>query len=151
MATKPAENLLYEFLDEQKASFTAIDSGAEVHPSAYDKWNLKCGLVIGDADTSMLPNGNGDDVTEYDGLLTIEIYARVEGPDKTLRLPARQKVFDLKKKMLQLFEEFPTLNGRGCKIRIWRQVRFFDDTRSDKYAVERVPVVINPKDLKGEI
>lgn len=147
MSVKPVENLVYEFLAEHQADFGSL---VEIHPSAYEKWNKNAGIIIGDADTSMLPNGDGDEVTEFDGLLTLEFYARVEGQDKTQRLPARQKVFDLKKKTIQLFEEFPTLNNRGCQVQILRQARFFDDTRGDKYCTERLPIVINPKDFRGE-
>jgi len=155
MAEKPAENLVYEFLFEQRDFFLAdgeeyADADFEIHPSAYDKRNKNSGIEVGDADTSMLPNGNDDQMTEYDGLLTLEIYGRVTGQDKTNRIPARQKVFDIKLKLCQLFEQFPTLDGRGCRVKVLRQVRFFDDTRADKYAIERVPIVINPKDLKGE-
>lgn len=155
MAEKPVENLIYEFLAENLAEFTGeIPEGEqadfEIHPSAYERWNKDNGIVVGDADTSMLPNGNDIDMTEFDGLLALEIYSRVAGQDKTNRLPARQKVFDIKKKLLQLLEEFPTLNNRGCLVRAERQVRFFDDTRADKYAIERVPIVINPRGSRGE-
>jgi hypothetical protein len=160
MADKPAENLVYEFLFEQKDFFLATgevygDADFEIKPSAYDKREKNNGIEIGDADSSMLPNGRDDEdgeleMVEYDALLTIEIFGRVTGKDKTLRLPARAKVFDIKKKLLQLFEKFPTLNGRGCRVKVLRQMRFFDDSRADKYAIERVPIVINPKDLKGE-
>lgn len=152
--SKPAENLIYEFLDEQKLNFLLdgeiYGKDFEIHPSAYEKWNAQTNLIVGDADTSMLPNGNGDSMTEFDALLTLEIVSRVVGKDKTNRLPARQKVYDVKKILLQLFEEYPTLNGRGCRVKVLRQVRFFDDTRADKWATERVPIVLNPKDLKGE-
>lgn len=147
MATKPVENLVYEFLAENAAVFGA---GVELHPSAYEERKKDSGIVVGDADTSMLP-GNGDEMTEFDALLVIEIYGRLKGSDKVVsRSAARQVVFDLKLKLLQLFESQPSLNGRGCRVSVRRQVRFFDDTRSDKYAIERVPIVLNQKELRGE-
>lgn len=147
MADQPVENLMYEFLAEHQAEFGA---SVEVHTSAYETWTKDSGIIPGDADTSMMLNGNEDEVTEYDGLMTLEIYARVIGQDKTKRLPARQKAFDIKKKLIQLIEDFPTLGGRGCQVQVLRQVRFFDDTKSEKYCIERVPIVLNPKDFRGE-
>lgn len=147
MASKPIENLMYEFLVEQKIELPA---GTSIMPTPYDKRDGNYGIEIGDADTSMLPNGNENDVTEFDSVLALEIFARVEGADKTKRLPARQKVFDIKKSLVQLFEKFPNLDGRVCKIRILQQVRFYDDTRADKYSIERIPVVINPMNFRGE-
>lgn len=147
MAVKPIENLLYEFLAEHQADFGAE---VEIHPSAYEKRHKDHGIIVGDAESMMLPNGNDIDVTEFDSVLVIEFYSRVIGQDKTLRLPSRQKVFDLKKKTIQLFEDYPTLNNRGCRVQVLRQNRFFDDTRADKYAVEQLPIVVNPKQFKGE-
>lgn len=150
MASKAVEDLVYDFLVEQLAAFATLGGDFEIHPTPYDTRQKNAGIEIGDADTSMLPNGNQDGMTEYDGLLTIEIFARVEGTDKTVRSPARQKVYDIKKIVLKLFEQYPTLNGRGCRVLPLRQVRFFDDTKADKYAIERMPVVLNPKDLRGD-
>lgn len=147
MAEKPVENLVYDFLEENVAEF---GGSVELHTSAYETRKNDNGIVIGDADTSMEPNGNQDDVTEFDGLLALEIYARVQGADKTSRSDARKKVFDIKSVLVRLFDRYPTLDGRGCRVRVLRQVRFFDDTKADKYAIERVPIVINPMDFQGE-
>lgn len=142
MADKPIENILYEFLEANKASLPA-DSA--VMPSAYDKYDGQHGVIIGDPDVAMLPNGNGEDMTEFDCLLTLEVFARVAGLDKSNRIPARQKVFDVTKALLQLFEEFPTLEGKVCSIQYLEQTRFFDDRSTEKWAIERVPVIINPR------
>ncbi|HUF02785.1 MAG TPA: hypothetical protein VMM38_01275 [Aridibacter sp.] len=147
MADQPVENLFHDFLVGNSAQFGA---NVEIHPSAYETRSLDNGIVIGDADTSMSPDGNQDSMTEYDGLLAIEIYGRVRGSDKSLRSEARRKVFEIKTALLQLLEKYPTLDGRVCRVRVLRQVRFFDDTKADKYAIERVPVVINPFDYQGE-
>ena|SRR5436190_356075 len=149
MADQPIENLLFDFLDENAAEF---GESISIRPTPYEKRDTDSGIEIGDADSSMLPNGQEDEMTEFDGLLTIEIFSRVVGTGKTQasRVAARQTVFDIKKMMLQLFEEFPTLNGRACSVRVYRQVRFFDDTRADKYAIERVPININQRQLQGD-
>src|SRR5436190_17602285 len=149
MADQPIENLLFEFLDENAAEFT---DGVSIRATPYDKRDSDNGIEIGDADSSLLPNGQEDEMTEFDGLLAIEIFSRVVGKEKSQadRITARQTGFDIKKKMLQLFETFPTLNGRACSVHVYRQVRFFDDTRADKYAVERVPININQRQLQGD-
>lgn len=125
---KPVENILYEFLAEHQADF---GDSVEIHTSAYEKWSKDSGIIPGDADASFDPDRD----YELDGLLTIEIYARVLGQDKTQRLPARQNCFTIKRIMMQLFRQFPTLNGRCCNVVVLRQTRFFEDTRADKYAV----------------
>jgi hypothetical protein len=151
MATKPAENLVYEFLAENESVFQpvapAMTPTFEIHPSAYEKRKTDTGIIVGDADSSMLPNGQDDDVTEFDAILTLEIYARVTGKDKTQRLAPRQQIFDIKKKLLQLFDDYPNLNNRGCKVKVLRQARFFDDTSAEKWAIERVPIVLNHRNL----
>jgi len=147
MADTPIENLIDEFLDDHQADFGAT---CEIHTSAYEKRGKVSGIIIGDAETNAQPNGNDDELTEYDAFLTIEIYARVEGQDKQVRLPARQAVFDLKTILIQLIEEFPTLGGRVCEVQVRRQLRFFDDTNADKFAIERIPLAINPRDFRGE-
>jgi hypothetical protein len=144
MANKPGENLLYDFLTSHLSAF---GDDFELHPTPYDKRTKNNGLEIGDADSSMLPSSSEQGVNEFDILLSIEIYGRVQGKNKTDRLPARQKVYELKRVLLQLFLDFPSLNGQCFEVQALRQMRFFDDTAADKYAIERVPVVINRKSL----
>ncbi len=141
MADQPVENLLYEFLAENIGEFgTAL----EIHTSAYETRHKDRGIVIGDAESEMLPDGNGDSMKEFDATLALEIYSKVEGQDKDLRIGARQAVFDIKTSLLKLFEKYPTLDARGCRIRILDQVRYFESYESEPYAVEIVPVVFNP-------
>jgi hypothetical protein len=143
MANQPVENILYEFLKEHEADF---GSDFQVSPSPYDKRSTNNGIEVGDADSNLLPRSI-DEQTEFDGLLAVEIFARVQGKDKTDRLPARQKVYDIKAVLLKLFLDHQDLGGRVCSIAAMKQVRFFDDTKADKYAIERIPIVINNKSL----
>lgn len=149
MTDDPVEDLTYDFLEEKINAAAAGDVlfEQELHDTLHKKIDKDSGIRISDAESDFAPNGEGE-MQEYDALITLVCYSRIEGADKTERRAARKKAFLISKAVAQLFENDRKMGGRVCKARILSAVRGWDSINSKPYAVVNMPIVFNES---GEI
>ncbi len=143
--TKSIEDLLFDFLIEnQPAKF---DDDVKVLPHAYFDLDVcaQAGgddfFLIGDLASASTRSGI-DGYKEFNARLTIEIQSRVANEDKTERVPARQRVFEIKQSFIKLIDENQNLGGRVCDVGIEFESRIFDD-KKDKWSVQMIGLIFN--------
>lgn len=144
MTDDPVEDLTFDFLEE---SFAAAPDGSilkelELHDTLFKPIEQDAGVRISDAESDFSINAQ-DEMQEYDALLTLVCFARIEGADKTERRAARRQAFQISKAVARLFFDDEEMNGRVCRTRILPAVRGFDSINSKPYAVVNMPIVFN--------
>lgn len=135
---------MYEFLEEEIAA-SATDSvlySLELHDTIFQKIRTNRGIRISDCVSTFSPHGT--DENEYDALVTLALFVRVEGKEKSNRQPALGAVFDIQKAVYALFRAKPDLNSRVCDSLLQRGGRGYDVMDGEPFAVANVPLVINP-------
>lgn len=141
---KPVEILVYEFLEEEIAA-SATDSvlySLELHDTIFQKIKTNRGVRISDCISTFSPYGT--DEKEYDAIVTLACFVRVEGKEKTNRQPALAAVFDIQKALYALFRAKSDLNSRVCDSLLQRGARGYDALDGEPFAVANIPLVINP-------
>lgn len=143
MAEKPAEILLFDFLDEtvQAARPGDVLFDAEVHDTTYQKITKPFGIRVSDASGEMSPTSDG--VREYNVSTVIVCFAKVEGKDKKARVEALTKAWQIQKAVYALLFTNPSLGDRVCDIMPGDGARDYDILNGNPYAVAIIPVTIN--------
>jgi hypothetical protein len=146
--TKAVEDLLFDFLIESQIA-TTFDSTVKVLPHPYfdllaqsKKFNKDDFFVIGDAHGGRYEDGIHGWM-EYNIRLTIDVQSRITNKDKTERVPARQRIFEIKNEFIKLIDANKKLNDRVCSVEIDFENRMFEDTRAEKWAVQPVGLIFN--------
>lgn len=142
---KPSEILLYEFLRE---SIDALPQDhtlfeLEVHDTVFQTIKTERGARISDAVGDLSP-GPEMVIKEYDTLLIITCYSRVNGTDKTQRQTALVDLFNIQREIYSLLLNDSTLGGRVCDSVLLKGGRGYDSLDGEPYAVSNMPIVINP-------
>ncbi len=144
MAEKPSEILVFDFLAEEIAA-AAVDSvlySLELHDTIFQKIKSNRGVRISDCVSQFSPYGT--DEKEYDALITLACFVRVEGKQKTSRQPALSDVFEIQKAIYALFRAKADLNNRVCDSLLQRGGRGYDSLDGEPFAVANIPLIINP-------
>lgn len=141
---EPVEDKTFDFLEE---SINAAVSGEtlfelELHDTIFQKINNDAGIRIGDAESDFAPN-QGDELQEYDAILTLVIYSKILGANKTERSAARKRAFEISRAVAKLFFDDFRMNNRVCDSRVLTAVRGWDSLNSAPYAVVNMPIVFN--------
>ena len=117
---------------------------AELHDTVYQTITQDYGVRVGDCESDLAPLAGGEEMGEFDAMLTIVCFARVEGADKTERKAARAKARSLMLAIAKILFNDPTLNGQVRDARVLRAKRGFDSiTDADDYAVANLPLIVN--------
>lgn len=134
----------FEFLESAIESAAEGDAlyGAELHDTVYQKIKDDFGVRISTPEGSLAPNSSG--VEDYDALVTLVIFARIEGSEKTDRLDALDVCDALTKAVAQLFFDDLSMGGRVCDVDVLRHLTDFDSNGSDFFAIANLPIVVNP-------
>jgi hypothetical protein len=142
---KPAETLLFEFLEEriQSAAEGEIFHGLDLHDTIYQSIKKDSGIRISDAVGAFSP-GAEDEEKEYDVFISLACFARVKGKDKNNRIPALITAFLIQKAVYSLLRSDPTFGGRVCDSLLQRGARGYDEYDGEPFAVASVNLVINP-------
>lgn len=144
MADKPAEFLLFDFLE---AAFTAAVEGdtffdIDLHDTIYQKISKRRGVRISDATSEMSPTS--DDVRDFNTQLQIVCFCKVEGKDKKQRQDAMTNVWTLAQAVYALITGDVSLGGRVCDVLIDTSARGYDVYDGNPYAVAIIPITIDP-------
>lgn len=145
---KPAEILLFDYLTERIAAAAADSTLAdlELHDTVYQKITRTRGVRISDAVADLSPNAGGG-ISEFDVLIILTCYSRIEGKDQKVRQPALIDVFEIQKAICSELLRDSTLGGRVCDSLVRRGSRGYDKYDEGVFAVANMPLIINPKEL----
>lgn len=145
LTDKPAETLLFDFLNEQIKS-SASDSiiyELELHDTIHQEIKKPRGVRISDAVGSFSPGVEMEE-KEFDVFIELACFARVKGTDKQSRQPALTDVFLIQKEIYRILRGNATLGGRVCDSLLRRGARGYDVYDGEPYAVANVSLIINP-------
>jgi hypothetical protein len=140
------EDAIFEYVD---AAVTAAQEGsalylAELHGTVYESMTKDYGIRIGDCESDLAPLAGGEAMEEFDALVTIVIFWRVVGADKSARRPARDNARALALATAKLFFDDPTMGGRVRDSLVGTCVRGYDSIEgADEYAVVNMPLLVN--------
>lgn len=143
--TKPAEVLLFEFLEAAIAA-AAVDDviyGLELHDTIFQTITKGRGLRISDTVGSFSPKGDMVE-SEYDVMITIAAFSKVMGQNQNARTPAMTDVFQIQQAVYALIRSDETLGGRVCDTLLRPGARSYDALDGSAFAVASIPLVINP-------
>lgn len=145
MSNKPAEILVYEFLDAAKSAAPddSLLKTMELHDTIYQDIKTSQGVRIGEVPSEFSPTADGT-FKEFNAEIPIACFARVKGTQKSNRTEAIQKVFDITLAVTQLFYGDASLGGRVCDSIVVRGARGFDELDGEPYAVSNFSLVVNP-------
>lgn len=143
---EPVEDLAFDFLTEKIAAAAAGDTLFEqaLHDTVFkniDKETIS-GIRIGDAESSFAPNYLNE-MQEFDAVLILVCFARIEGKDKTERRAARRKAFQITKAVAKVFKDDPHMNQRVCDSRVLTVIRGWELFNGHPYAVVNMPIIFN--------
>jgi hypothetical protein len=142
---KPAEILLFDFLDDEISSAVpeSVLFDLELHDTVYQSITKPRGIRISEAVGDLSP-GPEMVIKEYDVSLIIICYSLVEGKQITQRQPALISVFQIQQAVYELLVTDSTLGGRVCDVLILKGSRGYDVFDEGIFAVANVPIIINP-------
>lgn len=134
----------YEFLQTaiEGAADTDALFGAELHDTVYQQIENDFGVRISTPESSLAPQSSG--IEDNDALVTLVIFARIQGADKTDRLNALDVCDAVTKAVAKTFYDDLSMGGRVCDCDVLRAVTDFDSIGSDVFAVSNLPIVVNP-------
>jgi hypothetical protein len=140
------EDRIVDFLEEQ---FGAIEEeghpffGAELLDSPFAKMTKDYGVQVDDGDSDFAPTPGAEDIEEFDANVTLIVFSRVDGPDRSQRKAARSRAITLAKTVAKLFLLDPTMNERVNDSRVLRCLRGWANIKSVPYAIMNVPLIVN--------
>ncbi len=142
---EPVEELIFDFIEQAIAAAPEgqVLHGLELHDTLFKKIEKSEGVRIGDAESEFSPN-EANELQEYDALVTLVCFAKIEGANKLDRSAARNKAFQISLAVAKLFFDDHTMGGRVCDTKLLPAVRGWDAPSSQPYAVVNMPVVVNP-------
>lgn len=142
---KPAEILLFDFLSGAIAAAVPGDLlfELELHDTVHQKIQTLKGVRISDAVGTLAPEPGGG-LKEYDVIIDLACFAKVEGKEKTQRQPAVVAVYELQREICQLLYDYPELGDRVCDTYVGKGMRGYDVFDGNPYAVANISLVINP-------
>lgn len=143
--SNPIEISVFEFLETAIAA--AADTSAlcdiELHDTVYQKIQSAAGVRISEC-VSMPSPGVGGEIKEIDAVLTLVVFAKVEGKDKSARAEALTRCWAIESALVSLLNENASLGDRVCDLLIGRSVRGYDVFDGEPFAVANIPLTVNP-------
>jgi hypothetical protein len=115
----------------------------ELHDTIYQSITRDRGLRISESVGDFSP-GPENEEKEYDVLVILACWSRVDGQTTKDRQPALVDVYQIQKAVYGLIRNQSTLGGRVCDSLLRKGSRGYEDLSGKAYAVANIPVIINP-------